>query len=88
MNIDIGNGYSLSVDTDITNGVSVTLAKDGEFVQDLVAIEKVGGEDAVRAFVWSNEKDENYTHRLTIPFLKWYARNEDGGSHRESRQTW
>lgn len=88
MNIDIGNGYSLSVDTDITNGVSVTLAKDGEFVQDLVAIEKVGGEDAVRAFVWSNEKDENYTHRLTIPFFKGGDRNEDGGSHRESRQTW
>lgn len=88
MNIDIGNGYSLSVDTDITNGVSVTLAKDGEFVQDLVVVEKASGADAVHAFVWSNEKDDCYTHRLTIPFLKEDASNEDGGSHRESRQTW
>ena len=87
-NIDIGNGYSLSVDTDITNGVSVTLAKDGEFVQDLVVVEKVGGENAVRAFVWSNEKDEDFTHRLTIPFRKDSNRDTDGGSHRESRQTW
>ena len=91
MNIDIGNNYALSVEQDAEKGVSITLTKDGEFVQDLVLVERVKGAiltDAVAVYVWGNENDEDFTHRITIPFFKEDARNEDGGSHRESRQTW
>lgn len=95
MNIDIGNGYALSVQPDSVDGnkkgVSIILAKDGEMVQELVLVEKVDGEDAVRAYVWSNEMDEDFTHRLTIPYFKeenvLKGEGNDGG-HRESRQTW
>ena len=100
MNIDIGNGYALSVKNDIEAGVSIILQKDGELVQDLVVVERPKSElkdkdgnpiylNGVTVFVWANEKDEDFTHRLTIPFFDENSRrNEDGGSHRESRQTW
>jgi len=78
--IDIGNGYALSVKNDLEAGVSITLQKDGEFVQDLVVVERPKSElkdkngnpiylNGVTAFVWGNEKDEDFTHRITIPFV-------------------
>ena len=89
LEIDIGKGYALSVKNDLEAGVSITLQKNGEFVQDLVVVERPkSGLNCVTAFVWSNEKDEDFTHRITIPFSDADSRNEDGGSHRESRQTW
>jgi len=80
LEIDIGNGYALSVKNDLEAGVSITLQKNGEFVQDLVAVERPKSElkdkngnpiylNGVTAFVWSNEKDEDFTHRITIPFV-------------------
>ena len=90
LEIDIGKGYALSVKNDLEAGVSITLQKDGEFVQDLVVVERPkSGLNCVTAFVWSNEKDEDFTHRITIPFSDENScRIEDGGGHRESRQTW
>lgn len=99
MNIDIGNNYALSVEQDAEKGVSITLTKDGEFLQDLVVVERPKSElmdknrnpiylNGVVAFVWGNEKDGDFTHRIVIPFSDGDSRNEDGGSHRESRQTW
>lgn len=99
LEIDIGKGYALSVKNDLEAGVSITLQKNGEFVQDLVVVERPKSElkdkngnpiylNGVTAFVWGNEKDEDFTHRITIPFSDADSRNEDGGSHRESRQTW
>ena len=80
LEIDIGKGYALSVKNDLEAGVSITLQKDGEFVQDLVVVERPKSElkdkngnpiylNGVTAFVWGNEKDEDFTHRITIPFV-------------------
>ena len=80
LEIDIGNGYALSVKNDLEAGGSITLQKNGEFVQDLVAVERPKSElkdkngnpiylNGVMAFVWGNEKDKDFTHRITIPFV-------------------
>lgn len=80
LEIDIGNGYALSVKNDLEAGVSIALQKNGEFVQDLVAVERPKSElkdkngnpiylNGVMAFVWGNEKDKDFTHRITIPFV-------------------